>query len=70
MPKFTEETLIAWAKSPSDTEEAKLENASRMIGDCLKKSAVLSKLQYEVFGQGSYANDTNVKLNVNVQRTP
>ena len=66
MAKFTEETLAGWAKPPSDSEESKLANAERMIRDALKNDPNMSKLSYEIFGQGSYANDTNVRLNSDI----
>lgn len=61
MPKFSEETLNGWRKPPSDSEEQKLTNANRMVRDAINADPELSKLNIEVFGQGSYANDTNVK---------
>ncbi len=66
MAKFTEETLASWTRPPSDSEETRLENAERMIRDALKGDPDLAKLQYEIFGQGSYANDTNVKTNSDI----
>lgn len=62
MPKFSEETLNGWRKPPSDSEETKLSNANRMVREALDADPVLSKMNIQVFGQGSYANDTNVKL--------
>lgn len=66
MPRFNEETLINWAKRPSDTEETKLGNAERMVRDALSEDPVLSGKSTEVFGQGSYANNTNVRLNSDI----
>jgi hypothetical protein len=66
MAKFTEETLAGWAKPPSDSEESKLANAERMVRDALKNDPDMAKLSYEIFGQGSYANDTNVRLNSDI----
>lgn len=61
MPKFSEETLNNWRKPPSDSEETKLSNANRMVREAISADPELSKMTIEVFGQGSYANDTNVK---------
>jgi hypothetical protein len=66
MAKFSEDILAGWAQPPSDSEETKLANAERMIRDALKDDSELKKLSYEVFGQGSYANDTNVRLNSDI----
>lgn len=66
MPTFSEETLDNWRKPPSDTEKAKLANAERMIKDALTADPKLKNLNIEVYGQGSYANDTNVRLNSDI----
>lgn len=66
MPRFSEETLSSWTKPPSDAEEAKLSNAERMVRDAISGDPVLLKKTTEVFGQGSYANDTNVRLNSDI----
>lgn len=66
MPAFSEETLDNWRKPPSDAEENKLANAERMIKAALAVDEKLNKLNIEVYGQGSYANDTNVRLNSDI----
>jgi hypothetical protein len=66
MAKFTEETFNNWRYPPSDSEETKLANAQRMVREALSADSKLRKLTIEVFGQGSYANDTNVKLNSDI----
>lgn len=66
MAKFTEETLTNWTKPPSVTEETKLQNAERMVREAIAEDEKLSALSTETFGQGSYANDTNVKLNSDI----
>jgi predicted nucleotidyltransferase len=55
-----------WTKPPSDTEEAKLLNAERMIREAIKADKCLNSKSIEIFGQGSYANDTNVRLNSDI----
>lgn len=62
MAKYTEEQLNNWRKPPSDSEEQRLETTERRIREAIKKSDELKEYEIEVFGQGSYANDTNVKL--------
>src|SRR4029078_2468703 len=66
MTKFSEETFEDWRKPASDHEEAKLENAKLLVKKALQNSVALAKYNYEVFGQGSYANDTNVRLNSDI----
>ncbi|QBQ56005.1 nucleotidyltransferase [Nitrosococcus wardiae] len=66
MPRFSEDTLSNWTKPPSDSEETKLSNSERMIRKAINEDPVLSDKSTEVFGQGSYANDTNVRLNSDI----
>ena len=66
MAKFTEEQLISFTKPASDKEEQKLENAKKAIKDAIYNDPKLSKESIEIFGQGSYANDTNVKNNSDI----
>ena len=55
MAKFTNEQLAAMARPASETEEQKLENAENAVKNALSKYTLASD-NYEVFGQGSYAN--------------
>jgi hypothetical protein len=66
MTKFTEDTLNKWRKPPSDSEETKLSNAERMVKEAIQESDDLKDKKIDVFGQGSYANDTNVKLDSDI----
>jgi len=66
MPKFREESFATWALPPSDSEAEKLANAERMIGEAITDGPTFSGYRIEVFGQGSYANDTNVRLNSDI----
>jgi hypothetical protein len=61
MAKYSEETLIVFTKPPSDTEATKLANAERMVKEAICDDETLNKMEIQVFGQGSYANDTNVR---------
>ena len=71
MARFSEETINTWRMPPSNAEETKLSNAQRLVTEAIAAHPSLSKMGLEVFGQGSYANDTNVRLNsdidINVQ---
>lgn len=60
--KYTEDTLTNWTRSSTDTEEQKINNALNMIKDAINSNDELSNKDIEVFSQGSYANNTNVRL--------
>ena len=66
MAKFTEDTLTNWTKPPSDAEQTKLENSEKMVRDAISSDEKLKTKSTETFAQGSYANDTNVKLNSDI----
>ena len=66
MPRYSEETLNNWRKPPSDTEETKLSNIERMVKECINEDDTLKSMGIKTFGQGSYVNDTNVRLNSDV----
>lgn len=61
-----ENKFVYWTKGLSDTEEAMCENAERMIKNAIKEDTKLSNKNIEVFVQGSYRNNTNVKQNSDV----
>lgn len=61
MCRFTEEQLTGFTKPASDTEEQKLNSAEQAIRKAINEDPKLSKMSITIFGQGSYANDTNVK---------
>jgi len=66
MSRDWESTFSFWAKPPSDTEQTKCENAERMIRKAIKASPQLGQRNIEVFTQGSYRNNTNVRLDSDV----
>jgi len=66
MPKFTEETLDSWRKPASDTEEQKISNTIAMIKDAVKFQDKLDSKDIEFIVQGSYGNNTNIKLNSDI----
>jgi hypothetical protein len=61
-----ETSFLNWAKQPSDAEEEKCENAKRMISKAVQTSRALQELEIKVFAQGSYRNNTNVRLDSDV----
>lgn len=61
MSRDWEETLKSWAKPSSDTEDQKCQNAERMIKDAIREDTTLAGHNIEVFAQGSYRNNTNVR---------
>lgn len=66
MARYSEDTLNNWRKPPSDTEETKLSNIERMVRECINEDTTLKSMGIKTFGQGSYVNDTNVRLNSDV----
>lgn len=61
-----EDTLKKWAEPASTTEEEKCENAMKMIRKAIDKSEALSKYSIQLIPKGSYHNNTNVRLNSDV----
>lgn len=61
-----ESTFTAWTKPSSDTEAAKSENAERMIKDAIAEHSALDGCNVKVFAKGSYQNNTNVRLDSDV----
>jgi hypothetical protein len=61
-----EDTFRRWSKPSSDTEAAKMENAESMIRDAIRECPVLAQRDIQVFPQGSYRNNTNVRQDSDV----
>lgn len=61
-----EEIFRTWAKPPSETEQYRCDNAERMIRGTIQSDPVLAKKNIEVFAQGSYKHNTNVKQDSDV----
>lgn len=59
--KYTEERLQSWTAPLSDTEKQRAENAIKMIRAAIDGSEELKRMDIEIFTQGSYANNTNVR---------
>lgn len=64
--KYTEYTLSSWTSPLSQSEEERVENTIRMIRSAVSSYAKLSNCRIEIFAQGSYANNTNVRQNSDV----
>ena len=68
MANFTEEQLVNWHKPASATEDERINHAINMIKSAIKNSDDFDSLTYEIFVQGSYGNNTNVKLNSDIAK--
>lgn len=64
--KHTEDTLKSWTSPLSQTEEQRVKNTVQMIKNSISSYNKLSDCTMEVFAQGSYANNTNVRQNSDV----
>jgi len=65
-PSEREALLSRWSDPPSDTEQTRCDNAERVIKNAIAKSALLKDRDIRVFVQGSYRNNTNVRLDSDV----
>jgi hypothetical protein len=66
MARDWEATLRSWVKRPSDNEDAKRDKTEAEIKAALRASSALSGVTYKVYAKGSYANNTNVRLDYDV----
>ncbi len=66
MARDWEATLRSWVKPPSDNEDSKRDRTESEIKAALKASSILSNVNYRVYAKGSYANNTNVRLDYDV----
>lgn len=58
--RFTHQQLSAMLQPASDTEEEKLDRARKQVFDVIKGTQVAQTC--DVFGKGSYHNNTNIRL--------
>ncbi|HZS14359.1 MAG TPA: nucleotidyltransferase [Candidatus Dormibacteraeota bacterium] len=65
-PSEWERTFRGWTGPSSDTEQEKCANAERAVKSAIKASATLARRNVSVFTQGSYRNNTNVKIESDV----
>ncbi len=61
MPRDWEDTFRSWSGPSSPTEQDKQDRAERMVREAIRGSDTLRGRQIEVFPQGSYRNNTNVR---------
>lgn len=61
-----EQTLRDWAKPSSPTEAEKCERAERMIKQAIAEQPWFRGVDVRVYAKGSYANNTNVRLDSDV----
>lgn len=64
--RYSEQTFQDWTKPLSTTEEKRAENTINMIRSAIEANSELKQLDYEVFTQGSFANNTNVRSDSDV----
>ncbi|MFG1723114.1 nucleotidyltransferase [Micromonospora chalcea] len=61
-----EEKLAGWTGPSSSTEQGKQERTERMIREAIKEHAVFDSCDLRIYAKGSYANNTNVKTDSDV----
>ena len=66
MARDWEQTFRDWSKPSSDTEDEKQAHTQKMIRDAIYADPWLSERMERVFAKGSYANNTNVRLDSDV----
>ena len=66
MTRDLESTFTFWAKSPSQTEQDRCDNAERAMRNAIRASKELSPRNIRVFTQGSYQNRVNVRWDSDV----
>ena len=59
--KYSEQTLQNWTAPLSQTEEQRAENTIKMIRNAINFCDELKTMDIDIFLQGSYANNTNVR---------
>lgn len=64
--KYSEDTLKSWTSPLSKTEEQRVQNTVKMIKDAVTSYDELSDCTMEIFAKGSYANNTNVRQNSDI----
>lgn len=65
-PSAWEQSFRSWAQPASDTEEQRCESAMKAVRDAIAKSPKLQYRDISVFAQGSYRNNTNTRLESDV----
>ncbi|MGH2749840.1 MAG: nucleotidyltransferase domain-containing protein [Actinomycetota bacterium] len=60
------ERLASWTGRSSDNEDAKRQRTERQIRDAIRAHSRLSSQPLKIYAKGSYANNTNVRLDSDV----
>ncbi|MCH7388141.1 hypothetical protein MMO39_12650 [Acinetobacter modestus] len=63
---ISEVTLSNWTLPSSDNEKEKQERAERMIRQAIDAHEVFQNCSLKVYAKGSYANNTNVRSDSDV----
>ena len=66
MAKVTEEQLAGWTGPSSTTEQDKQDRTERMIREAINAHDAFKGSSYSIYAKGSYANNTNVKFDSDV----
>jgi tRNA nucleotidyltransferase (CCA-adding enzyme) len=61
-----EQTLSGWTGPSSNSEQEKQDRTERMIREAIVEHSALSGVRLRVFAKGSYANNTNVRTDSDV----
>jgi len=61
-----EEQFLRWTKPSSDTEKEKQDRTERMIRQAIDSHSAFNNCSLEVYAKGSYANNTNVRTDSDV----
>lgn len=64
--RYTEEQLKKWTAPLSETENTSAKNTIAMIKSAIDAAPDLNDIDIEIFLQGSYANNTNIRGNSDV----
>lgn len=66
MSRNWHESFKVWSKPPTEEEEAKGKKAADMIRDALRSCQALKSHNFDVYPTGSYRNNTNVRLDSDI----
>lgn len=66
MAKVTEDKLAGWTGPSSPTEQDKQDRTERMIREAINAHDAFKGSSYSIYAKGSYANNTNVKFDSDV----
>ena len=62
----SEDTLKGWTGPSSDTEQEKQERTERMVRQAIDARAAFDDCSLNIYTKGSYANNTNVRSDSDV----